>query len=187
MGCAPRESIEGYIFAMTFFATPRRESEQQPDNETYQSLLKAARKLIAELGYHSVTIDDIRRCAGVSRATFYFYFRNKQHLFIQLANAVMDELYEVAGRHYPEKDEYTRIMLANAAYLGVWARETKIIGEFFALSLVDGTIRAIYDRHRRRFEERIEGRLARLRSQERIPPTDTKLLAATLSAMVEFF
>src|SRR5690348_3656690 len=99
----------------------------------------------------------------------------------------MNQMYEVAGKHYPNEDEYTRIVLANAAYLDVWARETKIIGEFFALSLVDPTIHKIYDRHRRRFEERIASRLGRLLMQERIPLADPKLLAATLSAMVEFF
>jgi AcrR family transcriptional regulator len=169
------------------YGTPRRENGQLPDNETYQGLLRAARELIAASGYHNVTIDDIRKCAGVSRATFYFYFSNKKHLFIQLASAVMNELYEVAGRHYPDKDEYSRIVLANVAYLELWARETKIIGEFFALSLVDETVREIYDQLRRRFEERIEGRLKRLLAQGRIPETNTKLLAATLSAMVEFF
>jgi AcrR family transcriptional regulator len=169
------------------YATPRRENGHPPENETYQGLLRAARGLIASSGYHNVTIDDIRKSAGVSRATLYFYFRNKKHLFIQLANAVMDELYDVAGQHYPDKDEYSRIVLANVAYLEIWARETKIIGEFFALSLVDETIREIYDQRRRRFEERIEARLKRLLVQGRIPETNTKLLAATLSAMVEFF
>lgn len=165
----------------------RREHEDRTENATYCAILKAARTQIAASGYHNITIDDIRKDAGISRATFYFYFRNKQHLFIQLANTVMEQLYEVAGRHYPDRDEYSRIVLSTVAYLEVWARETKIIGEFFALSLVDETIRDLYDRHRRRFEERIEGRLRRLLAQERIPATDTRLLAATLSAMVEFF
>lgn len=171
----------------TPFDTPRREHEDRAENETYTSIVEAARTAISQSGYHNFTVDDITKLAHVSRATFYFYFRNRQHLFVQLANTVMDELYEVAGRHYPGKDEYSRIVLANVAYLDVWARESKILGEFFALSLVDDTIRAIYDRRRRRFEERIAGRLRRLTEQERIPPTDPKLLAATLSAMVEFF
>jgi AcrR family transcriptional regulator len=172
---------------VTPFDTPRREHEDRAENETYNVILQAERRQIYACGYHSVTIDDIVKQAGVSRATFYFYFRNKQHLFIQVANTVMNQMYEVAGQHYPNEDEYTRIVLANAAYLDVWARETKIIGEFFALSLVDTTIHTIYDNHRRRFEERIAGRLGRLLAQKRIPPADPKLLAATLSAMVEFF
>lgn len=172
---------------VTPFDTPRREHENRAENETYNAILQAAHRQICARGYHSVTIDDMVKQAGVSRATFYFYFRNKQHLFIQVADTVMNQMYEVAGKHYPNEDEYTRIVLANAAYLDVWARETQIIGEFFALSLVDKTIHAIYDRHRRRFEERIAGRLGRLLGQKRIPPADPELLAATLSAMVEFF
>lgn len=78
-------------------------------------------------------------------------------------------------------------MLANVAYLDVWARQTVILRGFFALALVDQTIHQIYDRCLRRFEDRIEGRLRRLLEQGRIPPTDTGLLAATLPAMVEFF
>lgn len=167
--------------------TPRREHENWSENATYDAILRAARAQIVASGYHNITIEDVRKEAGISRATFYFYFRGKQHLFIQLANTVMEQLYEVAGRHYPDKDEYSRIVLATVAYLEIWARETKIIGEFFALSLVDETIREMYDRHRRRFEDRIEGRLKRLLGQERIPPTDTRLLAAALSSMVEFF
>lgn len=172
---------------VTPFDTPRREHENRVENETYTQILQAAHLQISANGYHSVTIDDIVKQAGVSRATFYFYFRNKQHLFIQVANGVMNQMYEVAGRHYPNEDEYTRIVLANVAYLDVWQRETKIIGEFFALSLVDATIHEIYDRHRRRFEDRIEGRLQRLLTQGRIPRAEPKLLAATLSTMVEFF
>src|SRR6476659_9440750 len=102
---------------MSTFATPRRDDDEVRESESHQSLILAARKLIASRGYHSVTISDIIQEAGVSRATFYFYFRDKRHVFVQAANSLMDELYEVAGRHYPEKDEYSRIVLANIAYL----------------------------------------------------------------------
>jgi AcrR family transcriptional regulator len=172
---------------MSTFATPRRDDDEVRESESYQALILAARKLISSRGYHSVTIGDIIQEAGVSRATFYFYFRDKRHVFVQAANVLMEELYELAGRHYPEKDEYSRIVLANIAYLQVWQREAKLIGEFFALSLVDDQVHHIYDYHRRRFEERIEGRLQRLLDQGRIPETDPRLLAAALSAMVEFF
>jgi AcrR family transcriptional regulator len=172
---------------MTTFATPRRDDDELRESESYLALIVAARKLIASRGYHVVTISDIIQEAGVSRATFYFYFRDKRHVFVQAANALMEELYELAGRHYPDKDEYSRVVLANVAYLQVWQREAKLIGEFFALSLVDDHVHGIYDYHRRRFEERIDGRLQRLLDQGRIPPTDPRLLAASLSSMVEFF
>jgi AcrR family transcriptional regulator len=166
---------------------PRRESGVDTGGDSYGALITAARRLVGSMGYHHVTVDDVRKEAGVSRATFYFYFKNKRHLFIQMARSVMDDMYEVAGRHYPEREEYTRIILANAAYLEVWRRESKIMGEFFALSLVDEEIRNTYTKYRQRFEDRIAGRLARLLESGRIPPADPALLAATLSSMVEFF
>ena len=165
---------------------PRRESGIDTGGDSYGALIAAARRLIGSMGYHQVTVDDVRKEAGVSRATFYFYFKNKRHLFIQMARSVMDDLYEVAGRHYPDRDEYTRIILANAAYLEVWRRESKIMGEFFALSLVDDEIRETYARYRQRFEDRIAGRISRLIESGRIPQTDPALLAAALSSMVEF-
>lgn len=166
---------------------PRRESGVDTGGDSYGALISAARRLIGSMGYHNVTVDDVRKEAGVSRATFYFYFKNKRHLFIQMARSVMDDMYEVAGRHYPDRDEYTRIILANIAYLEVWRREAKIMGEFFALSLVDEEISVAYARYRERFESRIAGRLGRLIDSGRIPPADPALLAATLSSMVEFF
>lgn len=166
---------------------PRRDPTEAPGGESAALLIAAARRLIGSMGYRQVTVDDVRKEAGVSRATFYFYFKNMRHLFIEMARSVMDDLYEVAGRHYPDRDEYTRIILANAAYLEVWRREAKIMGEFFALSLVDEEVRETYAGYRVAFEARIAGRLGRLMEHGRIPATDAALLAATLSSMVEFF
>jgi hypothetical protein len=98
----------------------------------------------------------------------------------------MEELYELAGRHYPQKDEYSRIVLANASYLAVWQRERAVLGTFFALSLVDDEIRHIYAQFRDVFEERISGRISRLIAQSRIPEVEPRRVAAALSAMVEF-
>lgn len=149
-------------------------------------IIEAAAALIREQGYSDITVDDVRTRAGVSRATFYFYFRNKTHLLIATASSVMDDLYNVAGRHYPERDEFARIVLANVSYLSIWYRDGAILGEAYALSLVDAEVREFYEAYRRKFEDRISGRLARLLSQGRIPQCDPGLLSASLSSMVEF-
>jgi len=156
------------------------------DSASRDLIVAAAAELIRKHGYAAITVDDVRRAAGVSRATFYFYFRNKIHLLISTASSIMDDLFEIAGTRYPDKDEYSRIVLANMNYLSVWYRESAILGEFYALSLVDGEVREIYDQYRSQFEERITGRLERLLEQQRIPPCSPRLLAASLSAMVEF-
>lgn len=164
----------------------RRDLSAPLDVASRDLIIAAAGALIRENGYSAITVDDVRKRAGVSRATFYFYFRNKTHLLISTASNVMDDLFEVAGRHYPDKDEFARIVLANVSYLSVWRRQSAILGEFFALSLVDAEVREIYDTYRRKFEERMSARLAHLLEQQRIPPCSPALLAASLSAMVEF-
>lgn len=167
------------------FAAPRRADPVQ-DGRTYEAIVQAARALICSVGYSSLTVEDVVRRAGVSRATFYFYFRNRTHLLIHAGNSVMAELYEVAGRHYPDKDEYSRIVLANVEYLSVWQRERELLGNLFALALIDPEVHEFYARCRGEFERRISGRIARLIAQGRVAAVNPDLLAASLSSMVEF-
>ena len=48
------------------------------------ALMQAAVRVFAENGYHSATIRDIVDSAGVAVGTFYFYFPDKETLFIFL-------------------------------------------------------------------------------------------------------
>jgi len=166
---------------------PRRDTDAIVDSGTSEGILRAAEELIGRDGYHNVTVDDIRRAAGVSRATFYFYFRNKLHLFLAVANRALDELYRVAGERYPDATPYERLVLANEAYLRLWFKERKILGELFALSLVEPEVGEMYRRNRLRFEDRIRGHLERLIERGRIPQTNVTLTTMALSGMVELF
>lgn len=170
--------------------SPRRTQGASASNADFSPTLtqiaRAAHEQIRLNGYSNLTVDAVIKEAGVSRATFYFYFQNKKHLLMHLAASVMDELYELAGLHYPEQDEFNRIVLANIAYLDVWRRETVVLGEFFALSLVDPEVAENYRAYRDKFELRIMGRIERLLSLGRIPDANPRVLASTLSSMVEF-
>ena len=86
----------------------RRDLTGEATTPHREAIVGSARELIQLDGYERLTVERVIQAAGVSRATFYFYFRNKKHLFLNVANSVMDEMFEVAGRHYPEKDEFTR-------------------------------------------------------------------------------
>lgn len=168
--------------------SPRR-TQSAPASEfspTLAQIARAAHEQIRLNGYSNLTVDAVIKEAGVSRATFYFYFQNKKHLLVHLAASVMDELYDLAGLHYPEEGEFNRIVLANIGYLDVWRRETVVLGEFFALSLVDPEVAENYRAYRDKFELRIMGRIERLLSLGRIPDANPRVLASTLSSMVEF-
>ncbi|GAB4325537.1 MAG: hypothetical protein Kow0010_08100 [Dehalococcoidia bacterium] len=152
-----------------------------------ESILCATREIVAEVGYQNATVEEIRRRAGVARATFYAYFRSKQQAFIAAMDTVIDELYTVAGLRSPNPDEYGRIVEGNANYLRAWARHRRVLAEWYALALIDPEAREIYEANRQRFEDRIHNRLCRLMERGRIPSTDPRLLTSALMGMIETF
>jgi AcrR family transcriptional regulator len=67
------------------------------------ALMQAAVRVFADNGYHSATIRDIVDSAGVAVGTFYFYFPDKETLFIFLYEETADFLLQtlqqaIAGR-----------------------------------------------------------------------------------------
>lgn len=46
--------------------------------ETRDRILKAAARIFAERGYYETSIGDIAREAGIGRASFYYYFDDKE-------------------------------------------------------------------------------------------------------------
>lgn len=57
----------------------------QIQNPTVDRIHSAALVLFAEKGYHGTTIRDIAKAAGISPATVYHYFPNKNKLFESLS------------------------------------------------------------------------------------------------------
>jgi AcrR family transcriptional regulator len=58
-------------------------------------ILEAAAIEFAERGYGNTTIDDIVRRAGLSRATVYLHFKNRQDIVAAFANENIDEFREL--------------------------------------------------------------------------------------------
>lgn len=59
-----------------------------------QRILRATGELVAERGYHAVTVELIVKHARVSFKTFYSHFANKEECFVELFETVMAEARE---------------------------------------------------------------------------------------------
>jgi AcrR family transcriptional regulator len=65
------------------------------DKETrIEEIQNAARKVFFEKGYQSSTIEEIAKEAGVAKGTVYFYFENKDDLYMSLMEYTTDDLCE---------------------------------------------------------------------------------------------
>ena len=64
------------------------------DREQRRRLIQGIATAVSQKGYAAVTVADITRIAGVSRATFYALFKDKEDCFLyglqKLANAQME-------------------------------------------------------------------------------------------------
>ena len=48
----------------------------------------SARKVFAEKGYHATSVEDIIGHAGISRGTFYKYYKSKREVFGELLDSL---------------------------------------------------------------------------------------------------
>lgn len=61
---------------------------------TRDALLDAVEKLLGELGYRKLTVDDVAQAAGLSRRTFYLHFTGKEEATLAVLDRDIDRLVE---------------------------------------------------------------------------------------------
>jgi AcrR family transcriptional regulator len=69
----------------------RREREKE---ERRQSILRAAREVFFEDGFHRATVDKVAQRAEVSKGTVYLYFESKETI---LAHLILEGLHQLVG------------------------------------------------------------------------------------------
>ena len=56
---------------------------------TRSMILDAAHEVFKDTGYYGSSISEISRRCGISMGTFYHYFKNKEHVFLELNDEVI--------------------------------------------------------------------------------------------------
>jgi AcrR family transcriptional regulator len=59
--------------------------DETAHNLTARKILDTAARLFMQLGYRAVSINDIVKAAEITKPTLYYYFRDKEELFAQMA------------------------------------------------------------------------------------------------------
>ena len=71
-------------------------NRQRLAQETRKKLLEAGKKILTEKGMSDTCVEEITEAAGVSKGTFYTYFRRKEELVFELSRNRFDELLQKA-------------------------------------------------------------------------------------------
>ncbi len=98
--------------------------QQERSRVTRERLLAAGEKVFAEKGYDGAKLADIAAEAGVSVGAVYFRFKDKDALFLAIAESFIEETrgrlkdYVLEGREHPTDAVIRNFVLRSAANLG---------------------------------------------------------------------
>lgn len=92
-------------------APPTSVVESRPDprvRRTLRALHEAMVALCLDVGYRAITVEQLVERAGVTRATFYTHFRDKEHLLAAIADQVV---VDVLDRFQQRRDGADRLQM----------------------------------------------------------------------------
>jgi len=101
----------------------RREREKQ---ERRRSILRAAREVFFDKGFHRATVDDVAGRAKVSKGTVYLYFESKETILALLLLEGLNELIESLEDAYAASEVISaaeRLRRLSRAYLSFFEEE----------------------------------------------------------------
>jgi TetR/AcrR family transcriptional regulator, ethionamide resistance regulator len=85
-------------------ATRGRRSTRPSGDDREQAILSTAERLFEERAFADVSVDDLAKGAGLSRPTFYFYFKSKEAVLLRLLEPMIaraDAEFEGAVQRLP--------------------------------------------------------------------------------------
>ena len=152
---------------------------------TRESILDAARIAFARKGFSGVNIRDIADLSGVTRANFYYYFRDKTELFIVLGTATYRETLEVVEAFGEAIDGQERFHVHD--WVNAYFDNLDRNGAFIIRSLEDAPedrgFRTAVARSHRRTATALGDRIAKV--AETPPHCDAFALGLAVMAMLE--
>lgn len=110
--CCPSPDVPSMPKKKTKTAAPDASSIRSSRRNrlnTDEKLLLGMEKLLAQgESFSTVSIERLTEIAGISRATFYLYFRDKADLVTHLVERVRDEIVKSAGQWFQDASFVTR-------------------------------------------------------------------------------
>ena len=92
------------------------------------ALMQAAVRVFAEKGYHSATVRDIVAAADVAVGTFYFYFPDKETLFVYLYEETADFLIRTIEQSLKGRSTLPmKVQTAVQAYVNIGVFEPAVV------------------------------------------------------------
>ncbi|MEJ5198296.1 MAG: TetR/AcrR family transcriptional regulator [Anaerolineae bacterium] len=163
----------------------------RPDvsKERTKQILQAALVVFSQLGFERARMEDIAAQAGLSSATLYLYFKNKQAIVTainqSLFTAELDGLQQVLTVPGTARERILGMVDAIAAEMEQQSATMSIVYEFFAMGLRQPAARQTLQAFLRQTQAVLEALVQEGMAQGEFRPADTAQVAAAIAAMIE--
>ena len=167
-------------------AAPRQAPRRRTREEVQRAVREALVGLLADRPFKDVTVDELARRGGLSRTAFYFYYRDKNEVLKEAANATAAEVYAEADRWWHGEgppEQLVREALGGIA--SVYVANADVLRAAVEATTYDAEFRAFYTALIQRFVDATAAHLKRELDAGRLRPLDTAQVAEALVWMAE--
>ena len=151
--------------------------------QTQRSIEAAARKLLAERGFHGTTLADITSAAGKSPAAFYRYYSDKEALLAALAESFLAEVVELPNL----KDDGDFFVSAVSVYWQTFKPNIGIMVAVDQLTTVEPRFALLQNRFRQFGRDIVEASVRRAQQQGYATELDADHVALAIALLFERF
>jgi AcrR family transcriptional regulator len=114
--------------------------------------VEAAEALLREKPFRELTVDDLMRRTGLSRPSFYVYFRDRHDLVLKVVEHIGGELFTMSERWYEGTgDGQTLVREAIEGLVGVFAAHGPVLRALADAASEDPRVEAAYTEMIQRF------------------------------------
>jgi TetR/AcrR family transcriptional regulator, ethionamide resistance regulator len=167
--------------------TARRDDPQQGTADLRERILDALRRLLAERSFDALSVAEIITAAGVSRASFYFYFAGKQAVLAELVRRAVGAGHEVAQPWVQAQASPLETLRAGIdGGAGLWLSHAPVLRAIVENWASDPQLRALWLAQMATFTDATIARIEADRQADpavaaRLDGVDVPALAATLT------
>ena len=160
----------------------RRRTPEAAERE----IVDAAEALLREKPFRELTVDDLMRRTGLSRPSFYVYFRDRHDLVLKVVEHIGGQLFAMSERWYEGTgDGPALIREAIDGVAGVFADHGPVLRALADAAAEDPRVEAAYTALMQRFVDATARHIDEEIAAGRILPLDSGQTAVALTWMME--
>jgi AcrR family transcriptional regulator len=168
-------------------SAPRKSRRRRRAEDAQREILDAAEQLLRQRPFRDVSLDDVMERTGMSRPSFYVYFRDRYELVVRVVERLDLELMAKVDHWLEgEGDPIANARVATEGVVEVWVEHGPVVRAIAEAAVDDGEVESIYTALVERFigviaaHLRVERRRGRL-----LRPMDVDQTARALVWMTE--